>query len=94
MIEKVIIISIIACWIGEWSKLIQNISWFFRLSWIDYWFGCAKCWAFWIGLYYGWTYRFSEELLVLIDFKHYRFIIFAIICSAIALVFNKIYMRL
>lgn len=78
--QEVIIIALIACWIGEWSKLIQNIAWWFKSKWIDYVFGCAKCWGFWLGLYYGWD-------------KEY-YLVWAIIISATAQIFNKIYMRL
>jgi hypothetical protein len=70
----IIIIALVGCWIGEWSKLIQNIAWW---TWSKLnWFACAKCWGFWIGMY--WTHN----------------VITAILCSALAMVFNKIYMRL
>lgn len=90
--QEVIIIAIIACWIGEWSKLIQKIAWWTwsRLNW----FACAKCWGFWVGLTYGWLYRFSAEVMVLNNTICHRWVVFAILCSATAMVMNKIYMRL
>jgi len=71
--QEIIVISIIACWIGEWSKLIQTAAWW---VWSGLnWFACAKCWGFWIGMWWFMDYR-------------------AILCSAGAMVLNKIYMRL
>lgn len=55
--KTIIVIAICACWIGEWSKIVQNIAWWFNMGWFDYVFGCTKCWGFWLGLYwfgFGW----------------------------------------
>ena len=93
-VTTIIIIALIACWIGEWSKLVQNIAWWLNAGWFDYIFGCAKCWGFQIGLLYGWLYRFSPEVMVLNNCILNRCVVFAVLCSATAMVMNKIYMRL
>lgn len=74
---QILIIAIVGCWIGEWSKLIQKLAWFTNQKWIN-WLGCAKCWAFWLGFFDQYQYNFVQ----------------AIICSALAMIMNKIYMRL
>ena len=51
VVAQVVVIALMACWIGEWSKLVQNIAWWINAGWFDYIFGCAKCWGFWLGLY-------------------------------------------
>lgn len=83
IIITIITISIIGCWIGEWSKLIQNMAWVLNKKWIDFWFGCAKCWAFWIGVNY---FTYSQSF--------YYGIVYGILASATAQIMNKIYMRL
>lgn len=53
MIEKVIIISIIAWWIAEGSFLVQNLKHYLnepRIPVLD----CAKCLGFWLGLLFFW----------------------------------------
>lgn len=76
--QEIVVIAIVACWIGEWSTLIQKLAWW---TWSGLnWFACAKCWGFWLGLYYGgWDMRG---------------LVTAVLCSATAMVLNKLYMRL
>lgn len=81
---SILILAVIACWIGEWSKLIQKLAWWTRLGFINV-IGCAKCWGFWLGTF------------VNLERTEYPFIYmvgFGILTSATAMVLNKIYMRL
>ena len=81
MVQEVIIIAIIGCWISEWSTLVQKLEWWIsnKIPLLN----CSKCLSFWLGLLWG-----VETL------DGWFGLVFAILCSASAQVFNKIYMRL
>lgn len=88
--QEIIFIAIAACWIGEWSKIVQTIAWW---TWSKLnWFACAKCWGFWIGLII--FYNTPRIYLGLLYYDFGWALWNAILCSALAMIFNKLYMRL
>lgn len=79
--QEIIVMAVMACWLSEWSKLIQTIEWWYKGKvWV---LNCAKCTSFWSGLVFGLS-RYELE----------QAIVWAVLTSASAMVMNKIYMRL
>lgn len=78
--QEVVVIAIMACWVSEWSKLVQKAEWFIGKIPV---LNCSKCLSFWWMLVYG-----------LVKFEPMQALCYAVLCSATAMVMNKIYMRL
>lgn len=77
----IIIISLISVWFAEWTKLPQQFEWLFNVK--LYIVNCGKCLGFWFGLSYG-----------LINYSFWEAVVIACITSSLAMIMNKIYMRL
>lgn len=77
----ILIISLISVWFAEWTKLPQQVEWLFNVK--LYIVNCGKCLGFWAGLSYG-----------LVNYSINEAIVTACITSSLAMIMNKIYMRL
>lgn len=79
--ESIIIISLVSVWFAEWTKLPQQFEWLFSTK--LYIVNCGKCLGFWSGLSYG-----------LVNYSVWDAVVLGCITSALAMIMNKIYMRL
>ncbi len=79
MIE-IIIVSVVAWFVSEGSFLVQQFKHWYNIDRIPV-LDCPKCLAFWFGLL--WFSSYGVESLV-----------YAILCSSLALFISKVYNRI
>jgi len=78
---QILVIAFIAVWFAEWTKLPQQVEWVLNIKlWI---INCGKCLGFWSGLAYG-----------LVNYSVQEAVVIACLTSGLAMIMNKIYMRL
>lgn len=77
---EVIIVSVVAWFIAEGSFLVQQLKHYMNIErlWV---LDCPKCLAFWMGLI--WFSSYGVETLV-----------YAILCSTLAIFISKVYNRI
>lgn len=79
-----LIISVVAWWIAEGSNLVQTAKFKMGIKGRVKPFDCPMCLAFWIGLFFNAID--TRDLLLTI--------VYAILCSSIAILISKVYTRL